>query len=108
VSVVKRLAWAALLLIAAHDNSHIFTQRAGKLFRLAPNWTLSTRLDLPFLLTDALAGTYTFGLGDFLHDWPRSAGTGGTRVREDYRDVDADEMIGARGVIDPRAAAAFG
>jgi hypothetical protein len=50
----------------AHDNSHLFTLRMDKPFPLAPRWSLSTRLDLPFLLTDAPSGTYTFWLSDLL------------------------------------------
>jgi hypothetical protein len=49
-----------------NDNSHIFTMRADKPFTLGGGWQLSTRVDIPLVLTDAPDGGNTFGLGDML------------------------------------------
>jgi hypothetical protein len=54
-----------------HDNGYITTLRVDKPFRLGKAWSLATRLDLPFFITDAISadnpnGNYEFGLGDVL------------------------------------------
>ncbi len=54
-----------------HDNGFITTLRVDKPFRLGEAWSLATRLDLPFLVTEAISadnpnGDFKFGLGDIL------------------------------------------
>jgi hypothetical protein len=54
-----------------NDNGYITTLRVDKPFRLGNAWSLVTRFDLPFFLTDAVStdnpnGNYEFGLGDVL------------------------------------------
>ncbi len=54
-----------------NDNGYITTLRVDKPFRLGEAWNLATRLDLPFVVTDAMSsdnpnGNYEFGLGDVL------------------------------------------
>jgi len=54
-----------------HDNGYIITLRVDKPFRLGEAWSLATRLDLPFVVTDIIStdnpnGNFKFGLGDVL------------------------------------------
>jgi hypothetical protein len=54
-----------------NDNGYITTLRVDKPFRLGKAWSLATRLDLPFFVTDAMStdnpnGNCKFGLGDVL------------------------------------------
>ena len=54
-----------------HDSGYIITLRVDKPFRLGEAWSLATRLDLPFVVTDIISvdnpnGDYKFGLGDVL------------------------------------------
>jgi len=54
-----------------NDSGYITTLRIDKPFRLGNAWSLVTRLDLPFFVTDAMStdnpnGNYEFGLGDVL------------------------------------------